>query len=150
MTHRDKWQRTECPSKTIHHDSSRIALFCYFQIYTYVQIACTFSKTWYKPFWFSGYKQSFNFFRYGSRTITIGKQMRKYTLNWLLSWKEEEEEEKETIKLLKKRALAGIQPGTFWSENFCVITPCATRTIETTLRTDGRTNRGSDIVLNWL
>ena len=42
VTHRDRWQRTECPSKTIHHDSC-IALFSYFQIYTYVQIACTFS-----------------------------------------------------------------------------------------------------------
>ena len=33
VTQRDKWQRTECPPKTIHHDS-RIALFSYFQIYT--------------------------------------------------------------------------------------------------------------------
>ena len=101
-------------------------------------IACTFSKTWHRPFWFSGYKHSFNIFRYGSRTIKIGQQMRKYTLN---CWAEkEEEEEKETIKLLKKRALESIQPGTFWSENFCDITPCATRTIYRNYLTDGRTD----------
>ena len=43
VTHRDKWQRTECPSKTIHHDS-RIALFSYFQIYSPCRLRALFQK----------------------------------------------------------------------------------------------------------
>ena len=43
----------------------------------------------------------------------------------------QKEEEKESIKFLQKRAIAGIELGTFWSEGY-TFTPCTNRTIEMT------------------